>query len=330
MNIATREFPDYKVESINNHKSNTTFINKETNNSITRDYNVELNAENISLSDPIIKRLSQIESQIQDQFQDLNFEQPFNEKKWHNLKIRNGGWGIYPLDVFKERFHILTQGIFKNMFLDKLVFNGSLVGACLYKNNYEKAFGVDSDKPMEGQKEQLMDYFEHYFPSKKSIKDKVTLLSEQELSDIDIIVDVQDNENFDRIVKRLFSDIKLEGKQLFKILNKRSYKYFIRAPELLRPLEIFRIFNTEPIDAIRKFHFPYVRNMFDGDDVYMLPSSFIFGTSGIIHEYQYLSTTEPRAKYILKYYNRGCNFNLSDSEHKYINAYIKRHPGLIS
>jgi len=323
MDISARSFSMYKPELITEYRAHVKFnLKEDEETALIRDFQTEMQLDKVNLDNPIVRKLS--EKVVPE-----DFPQEFNYKPWHKLAYKEGGWGLYSLEEFKKRFHILTQGIFEDLIFDHLNFNGSLIGACLYKNNYEKAFGIEQDKDMNLQADKLMRYFEHYFPSRNSIKkDKITLLDEQELSDIDIIVSVESNDEFDRVVKRLFYDLKVEDKKLFKITNKKSYKYFITSKNLLRPLELFRIFNMAPIDAIRKFHFPYVRNMFDGEEVYLFPSCILFAKKGIIYEYQYMSTSEPRAKYILKYYNRGCNFNLSDSEHRYVNGFLARHPEL--
>lgn len=227
-----------------------------------------------------------------------------------------GTWGLYSYAEFVERFNIFTDGIFADIPMDRLWFGGSVITACVVKNPLEKLFCTVSE------------YFDEYYPSKKCVNMKTcreedyTAL-EDELSDIDIMVDLYNDKLFDRYALNIFEHIrkKCGNINLIKINTKKSYKYYVSG-EINRSIEIFRMYGTHPIGGVSRFHFPAVRGAFNRSQVFIMPSLIAYAMSGIFIDYKWMSSMHSTQKLVLKYYMRGGTLLLNDKEHEYVAAYI--------
>lgn len=194
----------------------------------------------------------------------------------------------------------------------------------------------------------LQNYFDEYYPSKrvlipeKSYNDpnvNIALL-EDSLSDIDIMVDVLDDQDFDRIamdivrfIKRRLQerhpDIKVGNNelQLIKISTRKSYKYYVSGSLMPRSLEIFRLFGAHPIGGVSRFHFPAVRGIYTGRDVYILPSHISYAYTGLFLDYKWMSSAKDTKSLILKYWLRGGVCILNAREHQILKQYVDSNPG---
>lgn len=262
----------------------------------------------------------------------------FNSKDWHALTKWSGTWGFYSTDSFKLRFHIATSGIFENINYQNMFLSGSIIAVCLYKNPIEREFGIedfdDGSMPLaeltakwSSNAQNFLRYLDVFYPSKAALKEQPTskyavYAAEQNLSDIDIIIDKNDNPDYDFIVKRFFHNLKCEGKSLIRVSTARSYKYVISSANLRYNIECFRVYSSTPMNTVTRYHFPIVRQMFDGNNVYLAPSCVILGLTGICNDYKWMACKNNAIELVLKYYSRGYNFNLNDKEHAFVNKYI--------
>lgn len=286
------------------------------------------------------------------------------------IKAASADRGFYSIWSFKERFAIFTGGIFDSLQLDKVYFGGSLIPACAIRNPLEKLFyqPLRADEDLNFEKEVLPDapgymvhlnriatlkrfwkahtekleaYFDEYFPSKKVIGRDLTedvnqAELEDRLSDIDIMIDVLDDADFDKKVmhiidvlkanlckKHQLSEIQDEQLKLIKISTKKSYKYYVSGSLMPRSLEIFRLFGAHPIGGVSRFHFPAVRGIYDGNDVYVLPSTVSYANTGIFIDYKWMSSAKDTKDLVLKYFIRGGTCLLNEKEHQALAKHIK-------
>lgn len=230
-----------------------------------------------------------------------------------------GTWGLYSYAEFVERFNIFTDGMFTDMPMDRLWFGGSVITACVIKNPLEKLFCTVSE------------YFDEHYPSKKCVnmetcREEDYNALEDELSDIDIMVDLYNDKLFDQYALNIFEHIrkKCRNINLIKINTKKSYKYYVSG-EINRSIEIFRMYGTHPIGGVSRFHFPAVRGAFNGSQVFIMPSLIAYAMSGIFIDYKWMSSMHSAQKLVLKYYMRGGTLLLNDKEHAHIAAYIAEH-----
>lgn len=278
--------------------------------------------------------------------------------------------GLYSKLSFWKRFDIFTNGIFNNIKTDKIYFGGSVISACLIRNPLELLFNINLSKENDviynsdnnkvdkvlkywnDNKQNLIDYFDEYYPSKNvisidSIDDSnISKFMDLEdiLSDIDIKIDVVDDDDFDKItsdlfnvvVKNIMTKYKLTSLRkyelrLVKIHSKNSYKYYISGTLINRSIEIFRLFNVHPIGGVSRYHFACVRgvaiptktynNMLFGP-IKVHPSLCSFAYTGIILDYKWLANGSDTKELILKYYVRGCTILLNEVEHNELKNYV--------
>jgi hypothetical protein len=287
------------------------------------------------------------------------------------LRVSGTNRGLYNPIEFSIRFNIFTDELFNGMPMDKIWFGGSVIAACVTKNPLELLFGIrhfpngniseripgDADYPeylekvgeikdhWKNQSIALDNYFDEYYPSKGVIKDSLLkseeiLDIEEKLSDIDVMIDILDDDDFDKytnlivdsIKKRLsekmsvsLSDISDKHVRLIKINTKKSYKYYVSGLWMKRSLEIFRLYGAHPIGGVSRFHFPAVRGIYDGKNVLLFPSLISYSFTGIFVDYKWMSSCHNAKDLILKYYTRGGVPILNETEHKYIVSHIKEH-----
>jgi hypothetical protein len=271
--------------------------------------------------------------------------------------------GFYSIHSFKERFKIFTNGMFKGLNWDRIYVSGSATSACLLRNPFEKKFGINLSKnddmlftsnksvrrkfkSVKGKlKEywsdhttQLNQYFDEYYPS-KDVLDSSYLDPEHEnykklfemsekMSDIDIMVDVLDNESFDKFTIKIYKTVRKNLEltkdqiKLFHVSSAKSYKYVIAGPGLNRHLEIFRLYSAHPIGGVSRFHFPLVRGVYDGRKVTVLPSLMSFAYSGMMIDYKWMSCVKDTKDIVCKYYTRGAPLILNQLEHRKMKQHI--------
>jgi hypothetical protein len=293
------------------------------------------------------------------------------------LRVSGSQRGLYSYPEFQERFKIFTDNIFDGMSTDKIWFGGSVIAACVAKNPLEQLFNIKNcgpapssvnmsrDNPSydlyctevnkmvahwRGQKQALNAYFDEYYPSKNVVPTRFMLAGanqsqipevEDQLSDIDIMVDILDDEEFDKKafmilnhVRRILaeragippSEVSDDKLQLIKIETKKSYKYYMSGTLLKRSLEIFRMYGTHPVGGVSRFHFPAVRGVYDGRRVLIFPSLVAYAMTGVFMDYKWMSSAKDTKDLILKYYIRGGFPILNEQEHKYLAKHIADNP----
>ena len=302
------------------------------------------------------------------------------------LKSSPNDRGLYSIWSFWKRFEIFTDGIFEGLAIDKIYIGGSVINACVIRNPLERLFGIhlpltddmifiarkfedEEDYPVfqtqrekinafwEKNKENLLNYFDEHYPSKRILPndprltpssdqfDISTFLDVEDLlSDIDIKVDVMDDAEFDSYMRMIHLTIKhnLEkrlGRKLMpnelsviKICTQKSYKYYISGSAISRSIEIFRMFWMQPIGGVGRYHFPCVRgiaipgpNLYDGQ-VYVHPSLMCAAMSGIYADYKWMANGESTKNLILKYFLRGGILLLNAHEHADLSNFIDNNP----
>lgn len=295
--------------------------------------------------------------------------------------------GLYSIYSSWKRFDIFTEGLFKGLNCDKIYFGGSMVMACLIRSPLEKLFDINIPREEDLLFDEVLpaddisysnymarlkklymkwdfiednvnDYFDEYFPSKnvlpkfkvgKDITNLQFLDLEDNLSDIDIKVDVVSDVDFDNITTVIFNTVKenLGRKhsfnkidkhvQLIKVLTNKSYKYYISGTILKRSIEIYRFYMFNPFGGVSRFHFPTVRALFcprttlkikKYDEllfgkIYVFPSFWSYAQTGFSIDYRWLAHGSHPIELILKYYMRGAVPILNENEHKAIYDHIK-------
>lgn len=274
--------------------------------------------------------------------------------------IRSNGKdrGLYSLQSFKKRFEVFTGGIFEGLDYQNLYITGSIIPACLIRNPLELKYGInlptaldDNYSSSSGRQnnvdiywndmsKNLKSYFDTYYPSKEfMIRHKITddnvLQIEDEITDIDIIIDVLSDKDFDDVAMRIFKTITANITKeynkapsqmelnMIKVTTQSSYKYNIYGTKIIRNVELFRIYETQPMGCVSRFHFGPVRGVFNGLSVYVLPTLWNSAQSGCCFDYKWMSNSGKAQQYICKYFTRGFYVLLNDNEHESMYNYIK-------
>lgn len=241
--------------------------------------------------------------------------------------------GLYSLEEFKDRFRRFTGGIFEGVNWDKLYACGSVIPACAIRSPLEKRFLS------------LDDYFDEYYPSKRvvpgieKLKREERAILEDHLSDIDIVVDEVDDENYDFKVERLANTVrrnlmaahgleKLSEEQFAKcrISTGKSYKYYFSGTLLPRSVEVFRFYTRSPTQGVRDFHLPCVRGIYDGQELYLMPSAVCAAFSGVCINFKLVLDTAHASEIILKYYSRGYRTILGSKESRFLERSLQENP----
>jgi len=258
-----------------------------------------------------------------------------------------GTWrGFYDTAEFKRRFRVFTGGLFDDLNTDKLWICGSCIPACAVRSPLEQLFiqSLDKDDNYILNDNELNAYFEEFYPSLVALEhtyfDINTEMTNAEVeaavSDVDIIVHVADDEEFDKHAKRIFEHVKNKIAQawqtdntvvqLRKIDTAVSYKYYLsidKGTVRWPGIEIFRVFETHPIGAISRFHVPAVRGSYDGNTVKVLPSIIAFAMSGYFMDFRWVSCIKNAKDILLRYHLRGGTFIMNDNEITDLQAYIE-------
>ena len=105
-----------------------------------------------------------------------------------------------------------------------------------------------------------------------------------------------------------------------------NLKYKIESPFLLRKIELFQIKYTDFFSTVSKFHLPCVRAFYNGDKVYLLPSTISAFMTMTNIDYKYYSGSNPACEINLKNNQRGYSVVLNDSEKIRLIDYCSRLP----
>lgn len=249
-----------------------------------------------------------------------------------------GERGIYESKQIQERINIYTCGYLKNFTWEKTALCGSCIPATTIIN------------PLEKYHDSYESYLQHYYPMLQQTKEinisklkysfapqKHTeqVVTEQEhlfdISDIDIMIETTDDNEFDQICQKHFEEIQQAIKQehlqviknitLEKKQTENKYKYVVHG--LRRPLEMFSV-NSIP-GVINKFHLSCVRAWFDGTHFNSLPSFVSTAATGINMDIRWTSCNKDIRATILKYFRRGFGIYLNKNDLENMKAFITAH-----
>jgi hypothetical protein len=286
---------------------------------------------------------------------------PTQEYLFKPLNVSNKERGLYTLHSSQARFRVFTDGIFDGLNWDKLSMTGSVMPAVVIRNPLEKLFGLSLPKDVDQKdpnaaraywqehRTELENYFDEYYPSKNILNsgyfnpenplyENLTDASER-LSDIDIIVNLDDDNEFDKKVLEVFETIQTnvtrnheenpdkypsDKIKMLKIETPASYKYYIVGPGLMKNIELFRIF-VDPLGCVSRFHFPCVRGTYNGDSISVFPSFISAAYTGILIDYKWMSSAKDTKDLVCKYYTRGFTLVLNKKEHDAMKAHIVKH-----
>ena len=93
-----------------------------------------------------------------------------------------------------------------------------------------------------------------------------------------------------------------------------NVKFKIESPYLKHSIEIFRIKFKDPFSCVARFHLPNVRGLYNGEDVYLLPSCITSMMTFSNIDYKYFAGIRDPIEIINKYRRRGYGFFLNDME----------------
>jgi hypothetical protein len=223
------------------------------------------------------------------------------------------------MEEFNERFAIATGNIFKGIDLTQYhaCISGSILIPCVHKSPLERIF------------ENFKEYLEYYYPGYESMLPNMELqetFGYNLLADIDIAIRTNPSENYDELATALIEKIKANDPNIkLNIVSnhKNMKKYQLSGGNLIRPMEIFHIFNSSHIKMVKRFHLPTVRMYYDGDTVFMLRSCIAALLSGVCDSYKWFSSNKIAADVMLKYAQRGISIILNENERKIVQEYIK-------
>jgi len=96
---------------------------------------------------------------------------------------------------------------------------------------------------------------------------------------------------------------------------------------LSRKLEIFSIKEDDFFSVVSTFHFPCVRGIYDGSNVYLMPSCITAFMTLMNIDYKYVCCAKDPIELILKYKDfRGYGIYLNIDEKKSVLKYIMKNP----
>jgi hypothetical protein len=274
----------------------------------------------------------------------------FTENILKPIKISNKYRGMYDLWNFQKRLDIFCGGILRDLDFDKIAIGGSCMAACLYINPLERLFGIEMpeenrmlyDLPpdkfaqkilnigayWDKNRENLMNYFNEYYPS-KSVFEKYNINCESEISDIDVLIECADDDDFDRIAHRILKTVTKNASKstpiLIKCATNKSYKYNIIGEGLLHKFEIFRTYTQSIYSCISHFHFPLVRVVYTGNKIYIHPSALAAAYTGVLIDCKWFTNCAHPSEVTLKYYSRGYYPLINEGEVKKIGEWVKKH-----
>lgn len=97
-------------------------------------------------------------------------------------------------------------------------------------------------------------------------------------------------------------------------IPKINYKYRINSPYLQHSFEFFQIKYDEFFSTVARFHLPIVRGYYNGENVYLTPSSISACMTLLNIDYKYFAGSKDPIEIINKYRMRGFGTILNDRE----------------
>lgn len=101
-------------------------------------------------------------------------------------------------------------------------------------------------------------------------------------------------------------------------------KAHITSSGLNRKLELFSIKENDFFGVVSTFHFPCVRGIYDGSNVYLTPSCITAFMTLKLIDYKYVCCAKDPIELMLKYSNRGYGIYLNIDEKKSVIKYIMK------
>jgi hypothetical protein len=101
-------------------------------------------------------------------------------------------------------------------------------------------------------------------------------------------------------------------------------KAHITSSGLSRKLELFSIKENDFFSVVSTFHFPCVRGIYDGSNVYLTPSCITAFMTLKLIDYKYVCCAKNPIELMLKYTNRGYGIYLNIDEKKSVIKYIMK------
>jgi len=277
----------------------------------------------------------------------LNPEQMVNPENPLRIEEADSKYrGFHPLNIFEIRYEIFHEGSLNGLVMDHIQVVGSVIPSCLVRSPLELQFGIHCDRTDveywrdPDTQSRLRRYFDEYYPSKSVLKgwEHITredlIEIEDELTDIDLVVNADNDRDYHQIVLRIYETIRKnllvttpvlgpEDLQILKMKTWRSYKYYISGRALGRSYEIFRFQPGEPtLAGVSRFHFPSVRATYDGYTLKVLPSCFVYAMTGVMTGYRWFSVNENCLAGVMKYYSRGGYLPMNTHEIEGLKAYL--------
>lgn len=250
----------------------------------------------------------------------------------------SGDRGIYGTVEITKRIDIYTCGYLRKFTWDKTALCGSCIPASSIINPLEKYCDTYDV------------YLQKYYPmilktkdiniSKKTYSFVTPKTVEQQehpeiqqvsVSDIDIMIETTNDNEFDMICHKHFEEIlqaikedrlqTIDNVTLEKKETENKYKYIVHG--LCRPLEMFSVNNIPGV--INKFHLSCVRAWFDGKTLMTLPSFIATANTGMNLDIRWVSCNKDIRATILKYFRKGFGIYLNKSDLTNIKAFITSH-----
>lgn len=267
-----------------------------------------------------------------------------------------GQRGFYSLKQAKEHIEIYTYNAFKDLDWNKTILNGSLIPACILKNPliqyfpdfetyieeyYPSNFTKNIMKINHGGKEEEKDHNIIQYESSSDEEDEEDEEDGKEekeennvnipiriTSDIDLLIEADDEDEFDcicekhfQIVKKNWNNVNLELK---KIITQNKYKYKITGG--YRDIDMFWERNNKAPGVVSKYHLDCVRAFYDGKTIKCLPSIIQPAMLGLNTDIRWVSCNKDIKDVIMKYYVRGFGTLICPDALKSLENYLDNHP----
>lgn len=250
--------------------------------------------------------------------------------------------GIYNQRGFELRFNIVTRGVLTGIDWNNIAVSGSSVLVALYNSPLERAFGIDFEAAQADPDQYWADslnvrafeeYLGNYYWDKRHLVSNLTYKSDVEvydlenrMGDIDIIVDAGTDEEFDVMVAKIYEHIRVGWPDvgMSKITQISKYKFRISGKSLMRHIEIFRTGRAGIVSGVMKFHYPCVRNIYDGRNVYMGATSIFSAMTGILTDRRWMIAAKNPEDVLLKYMLRGFAPVLNSVEREFMLRHIAK------
>lgn len=105
-----------------------------------------------------------------------------------------------------------------------------------------------------------------------------------------------------------------------------SLRFGISSPHMNHPFEIFRTRYDNFFSTVGNFHFPCVREYYNGKKVYLFPSTITSIMTSLNLDYKYIAGTYDPSVVLMKYRKYGYGALINRKERTYVTKYCKGKP----